>query len=680
MKKLPLLFLIVFTLYVRLSAQEAPKVRFEKVSDEELSMKTYPNDTTAEAVILFDDGSSYVKYEPEQGFMLTFERFVRIKVLKQSGVNWGNFYISLYSNGNNRENLLQVKGTTINAENGKVVKAELKKESIFRERENKYWEAVRVSMPSVKVGSIIDLRYSIKTNLTWNLRSWKFQYTIPVKWSQYRVVYPEYYTYNHSWTGYHQLLYNRKSQMDETINYTDKVETRQSGSTAILTEKVSRNISYSTKIFEYAANDVPAIIAEPFLTALDNFTSQLKFELASVNFLQVGGKLESFTNTWNDIAKQLKEDENFGLLLKSDNFTDKIVPKLTAGITDNMEKLNVIYNHIQQTMKWDGFKSVYAQKSLKKAYTDRTGNASDINLLLTLFLNKAGISANPVILSTRPNGILSVSHPSLSDCNYVVTRAVVGDKAVLLDATEANLPAGFLPFRCLNGEGHMIFDETSEVVPLNNLRSNENTIVKLEIKDGKISGNIVVRKTGLNAFNFREGVKAAGGKKEYFDKLKNSSTDIDYLEYQYNKLDSLNQPLQLDYKISLREGVENDKEVLYIDPVVIGRQKDNPFTIPTREYPVDFGVSFTENYNLQLTIPEGYTVDELPQAKSVNMPNKSGQFLYQISRLENKIILNYRISIDKSVFLPAEYQALKAFYNTVINKEAEQIILKKTIL
>lgn len=91
--------------------------------------------------------------------MLTYERFVRIKILKQSGTSWGDFTIPLYSSVSNKEDLVSVKGVTSNFENGQVVKTDMKKESVFRERENKYWEMVRLSLPSVKIGSVIDLKY-----------------------------------------------------------------------------------------------------------------------------------------------------------------------------------------------------------------------------------------------------------------------------------------------------------------------------------------------------------------------------------------------------------------------------------------------------------------------------------------------------------------------------------------
>src|SRR5665648_552603 len=213
-----------FLIVTQIFAQEAPKVRFEKVSEEEMKMTVYAQDTTAEAVILFDNGSSEVKYDLQHGFMLTYERFVRIKILKQTCSDWENYTIPIYTTAQNKEEIITIKGTTVNLENGKVVKTEMKKESIFKERENKYWEMVRLSLPSVKVGSVIDLKYSIYSPLLWNLREWNFQYLIPVQWSQYKVVYPEYFTYNHSSLGYHRLNAGDQTTGKESINYTNSSE------------------------------------------------------------------------------------------------------------------------------------------------------------------------------------------------------------------------------------------------------------------------------------------------------------------------------------------------------------------------------------------------------------------------------------------------------------------------
>ncbi|MCK9640803.1 MAG: DUF3857 domain-containing protein [Prolixibacteraceae bacterium] len=441
MKSLTLSLVLSLCFFARVSAQEAPKIKFEKPSDEELSMKIYPKDSTADAVILYDDGSSYVKYDLEKGFMLTFERFVRIKILRQNGVEWGNFHLSLYSHNLNKEDLNHMKGTTINLENGKIVKTELKKNAVFRERENKYRESVKFSMPAVKVGSIIDLQYCITTEMTWNLRNWKFQYKIPVKWSQYKVVYPEYFNYNQSSLGYHQLLYNKRSQSTENISYTERVDNHSNygGFSVPTTQAVARTITYTNQIFEYAATDIPAIREEPYLTSLNNYTAQIKVELNNTNFSRIGGSVHNYTSSWNEIAKQLDEDDSFGQQLKSNGFLSDDVEKLTKGVTGNETKLNIIYNFIQQSIKWDGFNSFYTDKSLKKVFNDKIGNSAGINLLLTAMLRKADIDASPVLLSTRENGILSIAHPTLSDCNYVIVRTNIDGKQIFLDATEPNL-------------------------------------------------------------------------------------------------------------------------------------------------------------------------------------------------------------------------------------------------
>ena len=685
MTKIILLLVATLMLSLRLLAQEAteaPKVKYEKVSNEELSMKTYPNDTTAEAVILYDEGNSYFTYNSEKGFMLTHERFVRIKILKQSGVDWGEFRIALYSYNTSSEEISTPKGTTFNLENEKIVKSELKKDAIFRERQNKYYETIRLSMPSVKVGSVIDLKYSIRTDLIWNLRAWKFQYTIPVKWSQYHVTYPEYFAYNQSTMGYHPLLYVKKDRKSETINYTTREAFGNAGLNARSGggQSTNHSIQYQANVFDYAVKDVPAMKTEPYLTTLDNFTTQVKFELANTNFTQVGGTFKNYTTSWMDVAKQLKDSENFGMQLKTTGFAENVVEELTKGITDEQKRLEIVYNHVQHTMKWDGHKTLFTDKSIKKAYADKTGNSAEINLLLAVMLKKAGIVANPVVLSTRENGMLLMTHASLSDCNYVIVQAIIDGKPILLDATEPNLQAGGIPFRCLNGNGHLIKDEESEEVPMVNQQSVENTLVELGIKDGKMTGSFNKKIAGLSAMNFRESVKTAGGSKEHFDKLKNSATDIDYVEYQYTNMDSINQPVYSKYNIALKEAPDSDAGIIYIDPVLIERQKSNPFTSPTRTYPVDFGLPFIQTYNFQLTIPEGYSVEELPKSASFGLSEKGGKFQYQVAQVGNKIVLNMRFSIDKAIFIPSEYLNLKEFYNLVINKQAEQIILKKTTI
>jgi len=675
-----LLTLILCFAINHLIAQEAPKVRYGKPDIEELKMKTYLPDTTADAVILYDEGQSVVRYDASDGaFVLTFDRFVRIKILKQSGTSWGTFKIPIYSFNANKEEFKGINGITYNLEGEKPVKSEMKKDAVFQERENKYWESAKFSLPAVKVGSVIDLKYTIHSPFLWNLQPWAFQYSIPVKWSQYEVVYPEFFSYNHTSMGYHKLNSSDQKTKNETISTTVTYEGSRNNGVGSGRQKEIESFSYMANVYNYTAKDVPAIKEEPFLTTIENYTTKIKFELSSRDYTKIGGDFKNYTTSWNDVVKQLINDPDFGGQIKPGNFVKETVEKLTAGKTTEKSKALAIYDYVQHNLKWDETKTYMPSKPLRKILDEKIGNSAEINLILLTMLQKAGISADPVILSTRSHGILTPVHASLSDCNYIIVRATIDNKPVLMDATEPNLPAGLLPYRCLNGKGVLVKTDLSEDIELTNVPSGTTTMATLEIKQGKLTGKILNKLIGLDAFDFRQEVKKAGGPDAQFKLLKEKAEGIEYLNYSYPKIDSLYSDVNKSYDVNIESNGDEDASILYIYPLATKRMTKNPFTTITREYPVDFGVPYTESFKLNLTIPDGYQVEELPKSKSFVLDDKVGVFTYQIAQMDKRVVLNMRLSILKSFFLPSEYSNLKSFFDLIVAKEAEQIVLKKIV-
>ena len=63
------------------------------------------------------------------------------------------------------------------------------------------------------------------------------------------------------------------------------------------------------------------------------------------------------------------------------------------------------FNFLKSKVKWNGFYGKYTDKGVRKAYKDRVGNVAEINLILTSMLRFAGLNANPVLVSSRGNGI-----------------------------------------------------------------------------------------------------------------------------------------------------------------------------------------------------------------------------------------------------------------------------------
>src|SRR5690606_5857760 len=104
---------------------------------------------------------------------------------------------------------------------------------------------------------------------------------------------------------------------------------------------------------------------------------------------------------------------------------------------------------------------------------------------------------------------------------------------------------------------------------------------------------------------------------------------------------------------------------------------ENPFKSETRLYPVDYGSPQEKTYMCKITIPENYEIDELPVSKVIALPGNAAHFLYNVSQLENTINITSSFQINKALFMQNEYAFIREFYNQVVAKQAEQIVLKK---
>jgi hypothetical protein len=110
---------------------------------------------------------------------------------------------------------------------------------------------------------------------------------------------------------------------------------------------------------------------------------------------------------------------------------------------------------------------------------------------------------------------------------------------------------------------------------------------------------------------------------------------------------------------------------------VLHRLKGNPFKIDKRKYPVDFIHKFENFYSVTILIPENFEVVSYPKAVSIGLPEKAAYFLYQVNVLGSSIQFNFKMGINKTVFTEEEYSSIREFYNQILAKHAEPVILKR---
>ena len=82
-------------------------------------------------------------------------------------------------------------------------------------------------------------------------------------------------------------------------------------------------------------------------------------------------------------------------------------------------------------------------------------------------------------------------------------------------------------------------------------------------------------------------------------------------------------------------------------------------------------------YLLNMDIPTGYQVDELPKSVRVAYNEKEGMFEYLIQKGDGNLQMRVHLKLNKAIFPVDEYTTLRDFFAFVVKKESEQIVFKK---
>jgi hypothetical protein len=608
--------LFVLTMTLNGISQKDP-IKFGDVGVSDLEMKTYDLDTTAPAVILCDFGhfnSQTVK----------FTRILRIKILKKEGYSWANYSIPGTLNS-------RVRGITFNLENGKRIQEKLRNESIFSDRITGDRYNLRVAMPDVKVGSVLDLEFIMDMIPS----SWKFQDLIPVKYSELRFDWSQFITLRSNFFGFEKLEFTSPTR--------------------------------------WIAKEMPSFKVEPYMNSQENYLTKLEFNI--LKFFN-----HDYASTWEAVSKTLLKGSDFGTALMGSGYLNNLSRNISESKKPKEEMIKMACDSVRKMIKWNEIESVLpSSPSLNLKLKMKTGNSSDINLILIQLLKKLNIETIPVVLSTRNNGLLSPFSPSLEKLNYVIAMSKIGDNTYLTDATDPYLPYSLLPIRCLNFEGRTVNENQSERVNLSTLGKDKKVAVyDIKIEDDKTyKGNISIQHCDYSASEFRKRYSKYNSSEDYLEEFKKDKPGLIIFDLKTLNLDSIYLPVTELFEVVINNQANNSGNEINISPLLYEQVKVNPFKMEERKFPVDYGCKLENTVIVNYTIPENYAIVSMPAKVILRMEGNQAIYQYDVTRIGPSIKVLSKFAINKTLFMPEEYKELKEFYNQVILKQAEPITIKK---
>jgi len=664
------IYLAISIIFLQLSAhsQENAPIKFGKVTPEDFDLSKYKFDTSAGAVYIADVGSTEFEGSTRNRFILVFKRVYRIKILSKTGYDAATDEIGLYvDNRGGAEKLSNFKAATYNLENGKVVVTKMDEKSLFKDKQSRNFSYMKYTLPAVKEGSIIEVSYTIKSDFAQNLQPWRFQGAYPRLWSEYVVSIPEFYNYVVSAQGYHPFYIDTKTDSYAHYNLS---EDHGSGGSDNYT--ISANVTKS----RWVMKDVPPLKDENYITSLENYIAKLSFQFSQERW--PNQPIRNYNNDWYKVSEELLKRENFGqpITLFNDWMDDDIKMMVGDAKTD-LEKTKRIYEYVRDNFTCTDYYDFFVKTNLKSVMKAKSGGVADINMLLIGLLRHINIKASPVLMSTRPNGYCNEIYPLLDEYNYVIAAVPIGNQTYYLDASEPKLGFNHLPLRCYNGYARLIDTEPLALYfRADSVQEKKMTsLFVINGEKGKLSGSLTSKLGFYESHTLRKKVTSKGQ-----DEFLKTLQAVYPAEYQLSQLeiDSLNKyedPVTVRYNINMNSN--GDEDIIYFNPMMAEGYKDNWFKAAERKYPVEMPYGIDETFVLNMEIPNGYVVDELPKSARVAFNGNEGMFEYLMGQNGNNIMLRSRFTLNKANFRPEDYQSLRGFFDYVVKKHAEQIVFKK---
>ncbi len=608
---------------------------YGKIDKEDLQMTSCDFEKDANAEVLFDKGSVYF----DADLSLFYEKHERIKIFNDKGKNEADIHI-LYYSGGHLEYISNFQAETINLNNGNIETTKVDKKLVYTRAIDKNISEMTFTFPDVKPGCIVEYKYTMVSESAGDFPDWFFQTNIPTRYSELNTNIPS-------------SLYFKNLDM------------------------VTMPYIKNTEAIKSLAN-IPSLNTEPYMSSSKDNYQRILYQLKSYN---AGANSQAFSDTWQKVGENEDGYDDFGGQFRRKLTGEDVILNKAKSLSSANDKIAYIFNEVKSNMKWNDEDVRYTNDGTSEAWDKKTGNSTEINLIVYHLLKKAGLKVYPMLVSTRKNGKANPGYPSRYQFNRTVTYFPIdSNRFYILDATSKYNIYNEIPEVLLNGFGFYM-DRDNKVYDNIFLQKQstvrEVVLINAEIKpDGKINGTVQLNNFSYNRKDAVEKYKTDGEKK-YIDYLTEGDNNlkISSIKFENMEIDSLPLTQNINFDLTL---TGTDENYIYFNSNLFTSLHTNPFLSKTRATDIDFG--YLQNYSISgiYKEPAGYKVDALPKSVSMSMPDKSINFKRIVVEQDGSIMVRYSIDFKKALYFKESYPEFYDFYKKMTEMMNELIVLKKS--
>ncbi|HSZ26078.1 MAG TPA: DUF3857 domain-containing protein [Cytophagaceae bacterium] len=412
----------------------------------------------------------------------------------------------------------------------------------------------------------------------------------------------------------------------------------------------------------------------------------VQFSLPHINVwiksYQIGNNLYPFLSDEKSLYQwyySLTKDVN----KEESNELKKVVDSITSGISDELQKVKLIYYWVQDNIKYiaveDGMGG-FIPRSGKTVFERRYGDCKDMASIITKMLGYAGIKSYLTWIGTRsiPYRYSEVPTPIVD--NHMIATYKNKNDYYFLDGTGRGTPYN-TPTAFIQGKEALLGIDSNhfEIVEVKVIPAEQNKFsdsIQITLDKTKIIGSGVCLNSGY--FNTTLSHKLAESNKEEKLILKN------YLNKSSNKLiiDSAKvsnvfgreNPVIINYHFNIENYAQQNQDETYIN-LHLDKDYSNNAIEPERTRSIEREHTTLLSYYIRFNIPTGYKVEYLPPNVKVDYGKYAIDIDYK--KTETSVVLTKEIRIEELLTERKNFDTWNKMIKELKKAYSEVLIIKK---
>lgn len=611
-------------------------------------VKKYADDVNA--VILLDDQSVTVN---DKGEIIRHERLA-VRVLRPEGRDLATYPV--YYDSDSKVNYLH--GWSITSKGQEYEAKDLFERSITSYEVYSDEKMKAVHVPGVDVGTVVGFEFEQKERPYIFQDFWDFQGPLPVESSRYELHMASGWRFKADWVNHGEL------------------KPQEEGGALV-----------------WRVQDVPRIDREPRRPPFEALMGRMV-----VTFLSDKVPAQSYKD-WNEFGGWYSQ-LSAGVREPSPALQQK-VQELAPAQLPTLERIKALARFAQRDVRYVEIRigiGGWRPHSASDIFNHRYGDCKDKATVLSTMLAQIGVKSYYLLVNTN-RGIFTESSPPQANFDHMILAIVLPESSyakplpaiyshpklghlLIFDPTNEFVPFGEIPPYEQDNYGLLVADHGGELIHLPATRAEFNRIsrtAKLQLlPDGTLQGEIEEVRSGSEAMRSRYDLEHESDKdrkKLIESTLGRSISGFEVNSFDLVNADDIDKDLVLRYKFTASHYAKNAGQLLLLRPRVVGEMAGTFDSSKPRHYPYEFEAPSFRSDIVEITIPEGYNVDELPEPTKAVYP-----FAQYSSKAETAgSILKYsrEYKIETTEVPLAGIEQLKKLFGQISVDERNMAVLKK---